>query len=277
MHSSAKAPSTLIPQWKGEHELVNVLIIGATQGTGRELAAAYLRDGANVVVTGREAERAETVAAELTVEVAETAATVAGHPPAVANGDGPPRQGVITGLALDLSRPETVAAALAPVGRVDRLVLVGMVRDRNTLAGFDITTASQLAVTKVVGYTAVIAALAERLAPNAAVLLFGGGAKDYPYPGSTTLTAVNAAVTGMVRTLSIELAPVRVNAIHPGPIGDSPFWQSRPELADTLAQFRSKTLTGELGRMADIVDACRFLLENRLANGIDLPVDGGHL
>ncbi len=28
--------------------------------------------------------------------------------------------------------------------------------------------------------------------------------------------------------------------------------------------------------MADVVDACRFLLENRLANGIDLSLDGGH-
>ncbi len=123
-----------------------------------------------------------------------------------------------------------------------------MVRDRNTVADFDTAAASQLAVTKVVGYTAVIAALAERLAPDAAVLLFGGGAKDHPYPGSTTLTAVNAAVTGMVRTLSIELAPVRVNAIHPGPIGDSPFWQDKAELADTLAKFRSQSLTGARAR-----------------------------
>lgn len=254
----------------------NVLIIGATQGTGRELAAAYLRDGANVMITGREGARAETVAAELTAEAAESTATVAGQPPAT-TGEGSPSVGAVTGLALDLSRPETVAAALAPVEQVDRLVLVGMVRDRNTLASFDVAAASQLAVTKIVGYTAVIAALAERLTPNAAVLLFGGGAKDYPYPGSTTLTAVNAAVTGMVRTLSIELAPVRVNAIHPGPIENSPFWQGRAELAETLAKFRAETLTGELGSMADIVDACRFLLENRLANGIDLAVDGGHL
>ncbi|WFB87996.1 MULTISPECIES: SDR family oxidoreductase [Streptomyces] len=254
----------------------NVLIIGATQGTGRELAAAYLRDGMNVVITGREATRAEAIAAELTAEAAESTATPAGRPPAVTTGDRPPSVGSATGLALDLSRPETVAAALAPVEQVHRLVLVGMVRDRNTLADFDVTAASQLAVTKVVGYTAVVAALAERLTPDAAVLLFGGGAKDYPYPGSTTLTAVNAAVTGMVRTLSIELAPVRVNAIHPGPIEDSPFWQGKAELAETLAKFRAETLTGELGGLADIVDACRFLLENRLANGIDLPVDGGH-
>ncbi|MFJ5281475.1 SDR family oxidoreductase [Streptomyces parvulus] len=254
----------------------NVLIIGSTQGTGRELAAAYLRDGANVVVTGREARRAEAVAAELAAEAATFTAAANGQPLVGSTSESPPSVGSVTGLALDLSRPETVAAALAPVEQVDRLVLVGMVRDRNTLAGFDIAAASQLAVTKIVGYTAVIAALAERLTPHAAVLLFGGGAKDYPYPGSTTLTAVNAAVTGMVRTLSVELAPVRVNGIHPGPIRDSPFWQGKAELADTLAKFQAETLTGELGGMADIVDACLFLLENRLANGIDLPVDGGH-
>ncbi|NJQ16475.1 SDR family NAD(P)-dependent oxidoreductase [Streptomyces bohaiensis] len=240
----------------------HVVVVGATRGIGRELAGAYLRDGANVVVTGREAARAEAVAAELTAEAAK-----AGEAPT----------GEATGLALDLSRPETVAAALAPVGQVDRLALVGMVRDRNTLAGFDVATASELAVTKVVGYTAVVAALAERLAPEAAVLLFGGGAKDYPYPGSTTLTSVNAAVTGMVRTLSVELAPVRVNAIHPGPIQDTPFWEGNEQLAGALAKFRSESLTGELGVMADVVDACRFLLDNRLANGIDLPLDGGHV
>ncbi|MGE9697306.1 MULTISPECIES: SDR family NAD(P)-dependent oxidoreductase [unclassified Streptomyces] len=262
--------------------MTDVLIVGATQGTGRELAASYLRDGANVVITGRDATRAETVASELTAEAAEAwkaaqiTPTAPGRPPALTTGEGRPSPGTATGLALDLSRPETVAAALAPVERLDRLVLAGMVRDRNTLSGFDIAAAGTLAVTKIVGYTAVVSALAERLAPDAAVLLFGGGAKDYPYPGSTTLTAVNAAVTGMVRTLSTELAPVRVNAIHPGPIGDSPFWQGKAELSGTLATFRAQTLTGELGRMADVVDACRFLLENRLANGIDLPLDGGH-
>jgi NAD(P)-dependent dehydrogenase (short-subunit alcohol dehydrogenase family) len=35
-------------------------------------------------------------------------------------------------------------------------------------------------------------------------------------------------ITGLVRTLSVELAPVRVNAIHPGPIEDSPFWHGNP-------------------------------------------------
>lgn len=43
----------------------SVVVIGATQGTGRELAAEYARRGASVVITGRSAERAAQVADEL--------------------------------------------------------------------------------------------------------------------------------------------------------------------------------------------------------------------
>ena len=35
---------------------------------------------------------------------------------------------------------------------------------------------------------------------------------------------MNGGVTGLVRTLVIELAPIRVNAIHNGIVGDSPQW-----------------------------------------------------
>ena len=47
-------------------------------------------------------------------------------------------------------------------------------------------------------------------------------ARDWPYPKSTTITMANGAVTSMVRNLAVELAPVRVNAIHPGAVGDIP-------------------------------------------------------
>ena len=58
--------------------------------------------------------------------------------------------------------------------------------------------------------------------------VFGGRAKDRPYPGSTTVSTVNGAVVGMVNALATELAPIRVNAIHPGIVGDSPFWSGKP-------------------------------------------------
>jgi len=42
----------------------------------------------------------------------------------------------------------------------------------------------------------------------------------------------NGAVTSMVRTLAVELAPVRVNAIHPGAVGDSPAVKAMPSADD---------------------------------------------
>ena len=74
---------------------------------------------------------------------------------------------------------------------------------------------------------------APRMHDDTSVLLFGGLAKEKPYPGSTTVTSVNGAVTTMVRTLAIELAPVRVNAIHPGIVGDSPTWAEQGRGART--------------------------------------------
>jgi NAD(P)-dependent dehydrogenase (short-subunit alcohol dehydrogenase family) len=230
-----------------------VVLIGATQGTGRALAAQYARRGADVVITGRSAQRAADVAAELSKDVS----------------------GTVTGLPLDLTRPAEIADTLASVERVDRLALVGMVRDRNSIAAYDVVKASELAITKIVGYTAVVSALAPRMAQDASVLLFGGLAKDYPYPGSTTVSAVNGAVSGLVRTMSVELAPVRVNAIHPGMIEDSPYWDGNPAAAPMMEALRKIALTGRLGTMEEIVDACFFLLENSLVNSIDLRVDGG--
>ena len=67
-----------------------------------------------------------------------------------------------------------------------------------------------------------------------------------------------------------ELAPIRVNALHPGIVGDSPFWKGK-----SLDHIVARTPTRRLTQMADIVDAVRFLLENPAVNGIDLRVDGG--
>jgi NAD(P)-dependent dehydrogenase (short-subunit alcohol dehydrogenase family) len=226
-----------------------MVVIGGTSGVGRALAARYADRGAAVVVAGRDAGRAEQVAAEL-----------------AAGG------GRVRGIAADLRRPERLGAALAGVGEVHALVLAGMERDLNTVADYDVARAVELATVKVVGYTAAVHALLPRLTATASVLLFGGVAKDVPYPGSTTVSAVNGAVVGMVRTLSVELAPVRVNAIHPGLVADTPHWAGN---AAVLERGRRAVLTGRLPTTRDVVDACALLLDNAAANGIDLPLHGG--
>jgi len=221
-----------------------VLIVGGTGGLGRELAAHYQQRGAQVVVTGRDAERAGAVAAEI--------------------GEG------VTGLGVDLSRPESIASALADVGPVSRLVLAAIARDNNHARTYDIAGAINLTTMKLVGYTETVHTLLDRLSDESSVVLFGGRAKDRPYPGSTTVTTVNGGISTLITTLAIELAPIRFNAIHPGIVGDSPFWEGKP-----LDAVLARTPTGRLATMAEVVDATVFLLENRAMNGANLYVDSG--
>ena len=55
-------------------------------------------------------------------------------------------------------------------------------------------------------------------------------------------------------------------------VGDSPYWAEKPA---AVARYSSETPIGRLATMAEIVDACVFLLENTAVNGVDLIVDGG--
>lgn len=226
-----------------------VVVVGGTRGLGLELARFYAEQGRPVVLTGRDAAAAEACAAAV-------------------GGD-------VRGVALDLCEPETIAAALSGIRDVEHLVLVAIDRDSNTVRDYDIAAAIRLVTLKLVGYTETIHALLPELREDASVLLYGGLARDRPYPGSTTVTTINGAVTAMVRTLVIELAPRRINAIHPAIVGDSPQWIDMPE--DRHAALVARTPTGKLVTMAEVVDASRFLLENGAINGVNLAVDGGWL
>ena len=127
---------------------------------------------------------------------------------------------------------------------------------------------------KLLGYTAVVSAMRDRLAEDGSIVLFGGRAKDRPYPGGMTVGTVNAGISGMMRALAVQLAPRRVNAIHPGIVADSPYWSENQEFTEKV---RQATPTGRNVTIEDIVDGVDFLIRNRSVNGIDLYVDGGWL
>lgn len=223
-----------------------VVIVGGTSGIGRRLAEHLARDGRPVVITGRDGDRAAGVAAEI-------------------GGD-------TTAAVLDLCDPASIEAALDPIGAVDHLVLMAIERDSNSVREYDVPRAIRLATLKLVGYTEVLHRLHARMHDRSSVVLFGGLAKDRPYPGSTTVTAVNGAVSTMVRTFATELAPIRVNAIHPGIVGDSPAWINASEM---LERVMARTPTGRLVTMDDVVGATLFLLGNASVNGVNLVVDAG--
>lgn len=225
----------------------SVVVVGATSEIGKRIARRYANDGRSVIVTSRDRNRAAAVAGEI--------------------------GGESTGVAVDLAKPKQIAAALAGIGPVDRLVIVAVERDENSVRDYNIDGATNLVMMKMIGYLEVVHALVDRMGGDASVVLFGGLAKDRPYPGSTTITSVNGGVTAMVRTLAVEIAPIRVNAVHPAVVGDSPYWVDKPP--GVLDALVARTPLGRLVTMDEIADAVVFLLENAAVNGINLRVDGG--
>lgn len=223
-----------------------VVVVGGTSGLGLDLAERYAGMGRTVVISGRDAERASKIASGIGERV--------------------------TGVAFDLAEPSSIAAALEGVSGVDRLALAALERDLNTVKDYDIGSAMRLATLKLVGYTEVVHALLPRMTDDASIVLYGGLAKLRPYPGSTTVTTVNAAVDGLVRTLVAEVSPIRVNALHPGIAGDSPFWAPKTE---ALEGVKARTPTGHLVMMRDVTDAAVFLLENPSMHGGEVRIDGG--
>ena len=224
-----------------------VVVVGGTSEIGKRLAKHYADMGGKVVVTSRDTGRAQAAAAEV-------------------GGD-------CIGLSLDLRNPHDIAGALAEVNDVEHVALVAIERDENTVANYNIDGALSLVTLKLVGYTEVVHVLAPRMRKNGSIVLFGGLAKDRPYPGSTTVTTVNGGVMTMIHTMAGELAPLRVNAIHPGVVGDSPYWVDKP--AAVLDALRARTPLGELVTVDQVVDATIFLLENGGINGVNLRIDGG--
>jgi NAD(P)-dependent dehydrogenase (short-subunit alcohol dehydrogenase family) len=198
-------------------------------------------------VTGRDQSRAESAASEI--------------------------GGRTRGIGFDLAEPHGIAEQLVDVDDVEYLVLAAIERDVNKVREYEIDAAVRLVTMKLVGYTEVIHTLLPRMGDDSSILIYGGLARDRPYPGSTTVTTVNGGVTSLVRTLVVELAPIRVNAIHNGIVGDSPQWRDMaPERHKALVD---RTPIGRLVTMEESMGAARFLLENKAMNGINLAVDGG--
>jgi NAD(P)-dependent dehydrogenase (short-subunit alcohol dehydrogenase family) len=225
------------------------VVVGGTSGIGLELVKKLAADGDHVVMTGRDQARTEQIAASV--------------------------DGNVTGVALDISEPQTIAGQLAGLGKVHGVVLAAIERDANTARDYNIERAIRLTTLKLVGYTQVVHTLLDRLEPSVetGIVLFGGRAKDAPYPGSTTVSTINGGVAGLINTLALELAPIRVNAIHPGIVGDSPFWADKP--AGVLEAYESRTPGGKLATMEDVVDSTLFLLRNKGVSAVNLYVDRG--
>ena len=223
-----------------------VVVVGGTCELGKHLAIHYANKGYPVIVTSRDLGRAQTTASEI--------------------------GGNCTGLAVDLANPHEIASALAAVEDVRHLALVALHRDENKVREYNIDEAIKLVTLKLVGYTECVHVLAPRMREDSSIVIFGGLARNQPYPGSTTITTVNGGVSTLINSLALELSPIRVNAIAPGLIDTPLLGEYRGEAAKWA---EDKLPVRRIGLAEEVAQAVVLVMTNGFITGEVLHIDGG--
>ncbi|TEA14056.1 Short-chain dehydrogenase/reductase ATR9 [Colletotrichum sidae] len=110
--------------------------------------------------------------------------------------------------------------------------------------------------------------------PDTSITFTNGSSSHRPMPGWAVADTAAGAMEGLVRGLTCDLAPVRVNLVSSGPVTTELF-QTLPKEAIEL--FRSKCLTGKLGRPEDVAEAYLYLMKDGNITGATILTEGGRI
>lgn len=236
------------------------LVTGSTSGIGEAIVRVLAASGAEVVVSGRSAERADAVVRTIT-EAGGRAHAVVGD-----LGESAPE---VRRIAADAE------AALG--GRVDVIVNNAGIYPVGSTA--DLTDADLDAVlaTNIRAPHVLVASLAPAMAErgSGSIVNIGSWMARVGVPFGAAYTASKAALEQMTRTWSAEFGPrgVGVTTVAPGATSTP----GNAESADVLAAMTAGTVAGRPVRPVDIAFAVRWLVSDEAAfvHGSAIDVDGG--
>ena len=114
----------------------------------------------------------------------------------------------------------------------------------------------------------------KHISKNGSIVLTSGIAANRGYKGFSGTAAINGAIESLVGSLSVELAPIRINAVSPGFIER---FQGDDERLETIKQLNNRIPLKRLGTHAEVCEAYLYLLNNKFSTGTILKIDGGEL
>jgi len=239
-----------------------VVVTGGTRGIGKGIASVFARNGARVLITGRDSDVARTAAEELSAGGAE-----------------------VSFIQADVSDREDcrrmAANAIERLGGIDILCANAGVFPDSRLADMTEDLLDQVLGVNLKGTVfsvqACLPAL-QRSGHGRVILTSSITGPITGYPGWTAYGASKAGQLGFMRTAAIELAPSRVtvNAILPGNI----ITEGLAELGeDYAAQMASSIPLRRLGSVDDIGYAALFLATDEAGyiTGQTIVIDGGQV
>jgi NAD(P)-dependent dehydrogenase (short-subunit alcohol dehydrogenase family) len=227
----------------------SVLVVGRGGGIARAVTIAARDAGANVIAAGRDMDT--------------LAAAYAGEP-------------AISTETVDLTDEASIAALGEQLGSVDHVVSTASAQARGRLAALDRDAIRLSFDTTVIGALMLAKHLAPRMADGGSFTIFSGVAAAKITIGTVGVAITNGAADVLVRSLALELAPIRVNAISPGVI-DTGAWDVLGEQrkADYFAGMSARNPARRIGTADDIANAVLFAMTTTFLTGQTLHIDGG--
>ncbi|WP_130492559.1 3-oxoacyl-ACP reductase FabG [Motilibacter rhizosphaerae] len=247
---------------------ISVVVTGGTRGIGRGIAAVFARGGAQVLVTGRDAERGKLAAEDLSA-LAEQAG----------------RGGSVAFVEADVvsagAAEEVAERAVELHGGIDVLCANAGIFPEAPLATMTEADMDLVWATNVKGTMLAVRACLPALAASRRGRIVLTSSITGPitgFPGWAHYGASKAAQLGWMRTAAVELAPqgITVNAVLPGNIATEGLAAMGP---DYIAATEAVIPVHRLGSVEDIGSAALFFASREAAyvTGQALVVDGGQV
>jgi NAD(P)-dependent dehydrogenase (short-subunit alcohol dehydrogenase family) len=227
-----------------------VVVIGGSAGIGLETARRARAEGANLILTGRDAERLRLADDEL--EALSTAAFDATDPARLER------------FFADL--PDTIDHVMVTAGQPHYGRLLEM----------DFEQARRALDTHLLLMLQVARSAANKVRPGGTLLFMGGTGGRRPRIGLGIVSTVTAALPALTASLALELAPVRVNLLAAGFV-DTPLSASLlgDELDNRRNQLRATLPIRRVVTPADVAALAVHIMTNTALTGATYDVDGG--
>ena len=223
-----------------------VVVVGGSSGIGYATAEMAKAEGADVIIASRAGARLENAAKALGVKA----------------------------IAADVTSDEAVEALFKATGPVDHVAVTAAQLKVGPFKAQPIAEAKATMEGKFWGAWRV--ARSAEIRPGGSLTIVSGFLSIRPRPNSAIVGAANGALESLARSLAIDLAPVRVNAVSPGII-DTPIRAANPEEARKamLEKTAASLPVGRVGLAEDVAKQILAFMDNGFATGAIVYLDGG--
>ena len=230
----------------------NIVVIGGSSGVGLETARLALDAGAQVTITGRDESRLESARAGL------------GHD--------------VKAWRADATDETSMAELFETIGEIDHVAVLAGVQPVSPITELTVLQLRDAMEQRVWAAAVACRLGALRMRPGGSFTFCSGVSSVRPRRDRSFGAAATAALESFARAAAVDLAPLRVNVLCPGPIDtpvlDRAYGADKPRVVASIAE---RVPLGRIAHPAEIADAILFLMCNTYVTGTTLVVDGGVL